>query len=43
MDGKHGELTVMVDGQVVIRKWLVFKPSVQKVLKAVRTAGQLPS
>jgi hypothetical protein len=40
VDGKHGELTVLVDGQVVARKWLFFKPSVQKVLRAVREAGQ---
>ena len=39
-DGKHGELTVLVDGQVVARKWLFFKPSVQKVLRAVRGAVQ---
>jgi hypothetical protein len=39
-DGKHGELTVLVDGQVVARKWLFFKPSVQKVLRAMREAGQ---
>jgi hypothetical protein len=39
-DGKHGELTVLVDGQDVARKWLIFKPSVEKVLKAVREAGQ---
>jgi hypothetical protein len=35
-DGKHGELTVLVDRQVVARKWLFFKPSVETVLKAVR-------
>ena len=39
-DGKHGELTVLVDGQVVARKWLFFKPSVEKVLRAVRETGQ---
>jgi len=39
-DGKLGELTVLVDGQVVARKWLFFKPSVQKVLRAVRETGQ---
>jgi len=39
-DGKLGELTVLVDGQVVARKRLFFKPSVQKVLRAVRETGQ---
>jgi hypothetical protein len=39
-DGKLGELTVLVDGQVVARKWLFCKPSVEKVLRAVREAGQ---
>jgi len=39
-DGKLGELTVLVDGQVVARKWLFFKPFVQKVLRAVEAAGQ---
>jgi hypothetical protein len=36
VDGDHGELTVLVDGQVVAKKWLLFKPSVEKVLQAVR-------
>jgi hypothetical protein len=40
VDGRRGELTVLVDGQVVARKWLLFKPSVHKVLRAVREAGQ---
>ena len=40
VDGKHGELTVLVDDKVVARKWLFFKPSVQKVLGAVRETGQ---
>jgi hypothetical protein len=39
-EGKLGELTVLVDGQVVARKWLFFKPSVQKALRAVRETGQ---
>jgi hypothetical protein len=39
-DGDWGELTVLVDGQVVARKWFFFKPSVQKVLRAVKEAGQ---
>jgi hypothetical protein len=34
--GNRGELTVLVDGKVVARKFLFFKPSVQKVLAAVR-------
>jgi hypothetical protein len=38
-DGKRGELTVLVNGQVVARKFLLFKPSVPKVLAAVRGAG----
>jgi hypothetical protein len=40
VDGKRGELTVLVDGQVVARKWLFLNPSVRKVLRAVREAGQ---
>ena len=39
MDGGRGELTVLVDGRVVARKWLLFKPSAEKVLKAVRDAA----
>ena len=39
-DGKRDELTVLVDGLVVARKWLFFKPSVEKVLRAVREAGE---
>ena len=38
VDGKRGELTVAVDGQVVAKKFLIFKPSIEKVLKAVRDA-----
>jgi hypothetical protein len=39
VDGKGGELTVAVDGQVVAKKkFLFFKPSVDTVLKAVREA-----
>ena len=38
VNGNRGELTVLVDGAVVARKRLVFKPSVEKVLKAVREA-----
>ena len=40
VNGNRGELTVLVDGQVVAKKWLFLKPSVQKVLRAVREAGQ---
>jgi hypothetical protein len=36
LEGKRGELTVLVDGQVVARKWFIFKPSVEKVLAAVK-------
>jgi hypothetical protein len=39
VDGRRGELTVLVDGRVVARKWLFFKPSVPKVLGAVRAAA----
>jgi len=38
VDGNRGELTVLVDGRTVARKWLLFKPSVEKVLAAVREA-----
>jgi hypothetical protein len=34
--GKRGEFTVLVDGQPVAKKGLFFKPSVEKVLKAVQ-------
>jgi hypothetical protein len=40
VDGKRGELTVEVDGRTVAKKFLLFfKPSVEKVVKAVREAG----
>jgi hypothetical protein len=40
VNGKSGQLTVLVGGQVVAKKkWLFFKPSVEKVLAAVRTAA----
>jgi hypothetical protein len=38
VDGNRGELTVLVDGREVAKKGLIFKPSVEKVLKAVREA-----
>ena len=38
VNGDRGELTVLVDGRVVAKKGLFFKPSVQKVLTAVREA-----
>jgi hypothetical protein len=38
VDGTRGELTVLVDGQAVAKKGLFLKPSVQKVLAAVREA-----
>jgi hypothetical protein len=39
VDGDRGELTILVDGRAVARKWLLFKPSVEKVLAAVREAA----
>ena len=38
VDGGRGELSVLVDGRSVARKWLLFKPSVDKVVQAVRAA-----
>ncbi|HEY7328657.1 MAG TPA: hypothetical protein VH592_13515 [Gemmataceae bacterium] len=38
-DGSRGELTVLVDGREVAKKGLLFKPSVEKVLSAVREAN----
>jgi len=44
IDGHRGELSVLVDGRVVAKKWLLFKPSIKKVLAAVRGANpaQIP-
>jgi hypothetical protein len=39
VDGSRGEFTVLVDGQVVAKKGLISKPSVDEILKAVRAAG----
>src|SRR6516165_9242058 len=39
VDGKRGELSFLVDGRVVAKKGLFFKPSVPKVLQAVRAAN----
>ena len=39
VDGRRGELTVLVDGREVAKKGLLTKPSVEKVLTAVREAG----
>ncbi len=39
VNGNRGELTVQVDGRTVAKKVLFFKPSVEKVLNAVRAAG----
>jgi hypothetical protein len=39
VNGKRGELTILVDGRAVARKWFLFKPSVEKVLAAVRAAA----
>jgi hypothetical protein len=38
VNGNRGEFTVLVDGQVVAKKGLIFKPSVEKVLTAVKEA-----
>ena len=38
VDGNRGEFTVLVDEQVVAKKGLIFKPSVEQILKAVREA-----
>jgi hypothetical protein len=38
VNGNRGELSVAVDGQVVAKKFLIFKPSVEKVVKAVHDA-----
>ncbi len=39
VNGKGGELTVQVNGKTVARKFLFFfKPSVEKVVQAVREA-----
>jgi hypothetical protein len=39
VNGNRGELTVQMDGRTVARRVLFFfKPSVEKVLKAVREA-----
>ncbi len=39
VDGDRGELTVLVDGKLVASKFLIFKPSLEKVLRAVREPG----
>jgi hypothetical protein len=39
VNGSRGEFTVQVDGKTVAKKFLFFKPSVEKVLNAVRGAG----
>jgi hypothetical protein len=39
VDGKLGELTVLVDGRPAAKRWLFFKPSVEKVLAAVRASA----
>jgi hypothetical protein len=38
VDGNRGELTVLVEGRAVAKKWLLFRPSVEKVLAAVRAS-----
>jgi hypothetical protein len=39
LDGSRGELTVLVDGREVAKKGFFSKPSVEKVLTAVREAN----
>ena len=40
VNGNRGELTVQVDGRTVAKRVLFFfKPSVEKILKAVREAS----
>jgi hypothetical protein len=40
VDGKRGELTVLLDGVVVAkRRLMLFKPSAEKVLAAVRASS----
>jgi hypothetical protein len=39
VDGSRGELTVLVDGREVAKKGILFKPSVEKVVAAVREAN----
>jgi hypothetical protein len=36
VDGKRDELTVLLDGREIARKGWLYKPSVEKVLAAVR-------
>jgi hypothetical protein len=38
VDGNRGELTALVNGRVVAKRWLIFPPSVGKILAAVRAA-----
>jgi hypothetical protein len=35
VNGNRGEFKVLVDGRSVARKFLFFKPSVEKIVKAV--------
>jgi hypothetical protein len=43
IDGNWGEFKVLVDGYTVAKKGWFFKPSVEKVLKAVRETGRANS
>lgn len=36
VDGRRGELTVLMDGAIIAQKWLFFKPSISKVIAIVR-------
>jgi hypothetical protein len=38
IDGNRGELTVLLDGRAIAKNGWLFKPSVDKVLAAVRQA-----
>jgi hypothetical protein len=39
VDGRRGELTVLVDGRPAAKRLLFFKPSVEKILAAARASA----
>jgi hypothetical protein len=41
VDGNYGEFKVMLDGKVVATNFLIFKPSVERIVKRVREAAPL--
>jgi hypothetical protein len=43
VDGGRGELSVLVDDRVVAKKFLFFKPSVEKVVAAVKESPPAPT